>query len=147
MSREIKFRVWDKDRKLIGYNRFEPGRWSCQMLKGGGSGEWLNGVLHGVHMDQYTGLQDRNAKDIYEGDLTHGDGSPVWFKVEFVDGSFCLIPIHAHGIDAVDRWSDGKATKVMPLHLVAKHSRRFNLEVFGNIHENPELLRSAEDGK
>src|SRR5215216_5734051 len=48
MSREIKFRVWDKDGKLIGFNRFEKGRWQCQILRAaGGSDEWSNGVLHG----------------------------------------------------------------------------------------------------
>ena len=70
MSREIKFRVRGKDGRLIGYIRFESGRWQCQMLKAaGGSEEWSSGVLHGPHMDQSTGLADKNGVEIYEGDI------------------------------------------------------------------------------
>ena len=69
--RAIKFRVWDGNGKLIGFNRFDKGRWSCQMLKDGGSGEWSNDVLHGPQMDQFTGLTDKNGVEIYERDVLH----------------------------------------------------------------------------
>jgi hypothetical protein len=45
----IKFRVRRKDGSLIGYIRFESGRWQCQMLKAaGGSGvvKWRSTRLH-----------------------------------------------------------------------------------------------------
>jgi hypothetical protein len=75
MSREIKFRVWDKDGKLIGFNRFEKGRWQCQILRAaGGSDEWSNGVLHGPQIDQYTDIKDSNGKEIYERDVLRVEG-------------------------------------------------------------------------
>jgi uncharacterized phage protein (TIGR01671 family) len=97
-------------------------------------------ISEGFTLLQYTGIKDANGREIYEGDITHGEGSPVWFKVEFVDGSFCLVPIHAHGEDVVARWTAAKATQIMPLHLVAKAGGPQGLEVIGNIYENPEFL-------
>ena len=57
MSRPVKFRVRDAKGKLIGFNRFYQGRWQCQMLDGRGSGAWSNGVLHGMRIEQFTGLK------------------------------------------------------------------------------------------
>ena len=94
--RTIKFRVWDKDRKLIGYNRFEKGRWSCQMLKGGGSGEWSNGVLHGQAIDQYTGLRDKNGVEIYECDLLQLPDAKGLLWVESHIGAFVAAILQHH---------------------------------------------------
>lgn len=68
---------------------------------------------------QYTGLKDKNGKNIFEGDvLSHPmfSSKPV---VSFVDGSFILIGEN-------------------DLHMRTGFHRG---EVTGNIHDNPELLR------
>lgn len=59
--REIKFRAWDKDNKgwLIDISQ-----WTVQDLNNSGSLPGDNFTIM-----QYTGLKDKNGKEIYEGDI------------------------------------------------------------------------------
>jgi len=81
---------------------------------------------------QFTGLKDRNGKEIWEGDIVkykYQDGSDEEnnfdehkSKIEFVEGQFYPRP---HQIECEDYWYS---------------YRLFDFEVIGNIWENPELL-------
>ena len=68
---------------------------------------------------QYTGLKDKNGKDIYEGDIfTITTGEEETNIVEFYNGEYFLLD---HGLN-LSKWNnDGK--------------------VIGNIYENPELVK------
>lgn len=79
-----------------------------------------------IGRDLYTGLKDKNDKEIYEGDiiqinfLLFKKSKPIW-KVVFRDANFMLQNIREHifvGLNATP--SSG--------------------EIIGNIYENPELL-------
>lgn len=124
--REIKFRAWDTQRK-------EMKKPSPNMLIESYSGIpfWQFGYdpvepMNWIVM-QFTGLKDKNGKEIYEGDITRGT-----FRTEF--GS-----IEAETIAAVE-WKDEKACFVCVINgdwfFLGKH-----LEVIGNVWENPELLK------
>ena len=74
---------------------------------------------------EFTGLTDKNGKKIFEGDIvktSHG-GSTYYAKIEWDDGSFWVTN---HDIQ-------------MPSY-ISEVSKTY-LEVIGNIHDNPELLK------
>ena len=93
-------------------------------------------IQHTVNPDtvgQYTGRNDRNGKEIYEGDIALMDYS------DFNTGK-------DGQTYAVVRWIDDRAAFVWDagLNYYADMRNADNVEICGNIHDNPELL---EDGK
>lgn len=77
---------------------------------------------------QYTGLKDKNGVEIYECDVVNiknARGVAV-MTVEFIGSSFELVHTELRGLHAS----------------VADMLRGNEIEVIGNIYENPELLES-----
>ncbi|EIZ3140936.1 hypothetical protein MPC45_001618 [Listeria monocytogenes] len=78
---------------------------------------------------QYTGLKDKNGKKIFEGDIVN---------CKFFDRMVGDIAGVINFIDCVWAVSDFKNKRLYQLIDVD------NIEVIGNIHENPELLEGTE---
>lgn len=78
---------------------------------------------------QFTGLQDANGVDIYEGDILANKEGAMIMKVEWHDkySSFCLTN---------PKW----AYK----HFFGEAIEANKTIVFGNIHQNPELLNAGK---
>ena len=115
MSRDIKFKLWDIDQKrFISSNderlffEFEKG----QIYQNGSN------VTEYYTLLQFTGLQDNNGQDIYEGDVIEDDehyyGAVYWCN----DSSmWCVTDVGGLCDFSLDK------------------------KIIGNIYENPEFLR------
>lgn len=128
--REIKFRVWNEEFKLFD-----------TLLKDDYYGDGNIGFVDcfvGNEEDiweQFTGLHDKNGREIYEGDVVkvYGFSKVTVGKVIYEDYYFTLDGFCDTGTDRPEMaFSEGEF--------------EVNYEVIGNIHENPELLEVV-DGK
>ena len=138
MNRDIKFRLWSK----IGKKFIETNNPDLDFVINN------NGYLYSIEnfygeiyilpqMDievlQFTGLQDRNGKEIYEGDILKYN-FPYDGRLKHVSSVKFLETEASFGIK--DRYENE-----IPLYRIAANNY---FEVIGNIYENEELLKSEE---
>lgn len=136
MNRDIKFRVWNTVDKVMYYPKNSMLMWNNNSWAFHGSDNpqdvrigWKSfGDNKNAILQQFTGLKDKNGKDIYEGDICIGwrfgsneDGKKYPFKVE---------------------WCQLNAGDDMDLDSYGFHFNPYynEYEIIGNIFENPELL-------
>ena len=117
--REIKFRGYDEENKCWRYGHlFETveGIRRCYNIV---EGREVKYYVSPESIGQYTGLHDKNGKEIYEGDILQSDGGLVG-KVVFDDGTF--------------------SCRSKKLLFWSASGFEDDLTI-GNIHENPELIK------
>ena len=137
MSREIKFRAFVNEIKLMGK--------VCELYCDGGV--VIDNYEYplqpsSIELTQYTGLKDKDGKEIYEGDIVRAfsvcdmvydycfekDNDPTkFYEIVFNDGCFQF--------KGEKQWSDGSND-----WRSIENVELFKVEVIGNIYENPELL-------
>lgn len=133
--REIRFRAWDNKEKafVTEYNDGSNGMilfrgndkpiatWKELTCACGGCGGCMDSYkdTDDIEVMQYTGLKDKNGKEIYEGDIVLFDNN--LFSVEWnVNGSWCYMRHPKPFLTQIRYWES---------------------EVIGNIYENPELIK------
>ena len=135
MSRQLKFRAWDKDYKEMLDNIIIY------------QGEVYKNTMPvavsplNAELMQYTGLKDKNGKEIYEGDVVkykfafYRDISKVEFNQDIA--AFDMVSIKELDDNSSMRAFKKGSRRGFNKNLVAGFDY---VEVIGNIYENPELL-------
>lgn len=125
--RVLKFRIWDKENKQIHY---------CDAMGIMDNGIWFENSNFDTdnHNDdeaadvmQFTGLHDKNGKEIYEGDIVRQE---KWVSVGKYAPSIGVIKYKSVGFtcECIGDWHGSNA------------DLNGNAEIIGNIYENTELL-------
>lgn len=121
--REIKFRAWDGEK--MNYEVDMLSKWGA-IKKGYSSTPWIEEASAGFSM-QYTGLKDKNGKEIYEGHIitiknnyynpSKGDSPTLLLEVKQEAGAYVIGDYLLREFESSE------------------------MEIVGDIHENPELLK------
>lgn len=124
MSREIKFRVWDiENKEMLNVQEldFEPTFYGGRIaIRPDQYSDYFD--TEDMILMQYTGFNDRCGKEIYENDIVYVSGEDENAIIEWDEETARFI-IHFDGwITDFDNY----------------HGKE--LEVMGNIYNNPELL-------
>ena len=120
MSREIKFRIWN------GEEMQKP----CDTFMVATSGQIYNCGLNVTEiytLMQYTGLKDKNGVEIYEGDIVR--------KLKINNEKEITGVVVYHHLEYTTN-----PTYDYKINSVLDYTQEI-IEVIGNIHENPELLK------
>ena len=136
MNREIKFRAYDKEDERMTYFDDEDYLYHCPFIlrleqvfkKDSNYDDYedfeYKDVTDKIELMQYTGLHDKNGKEIYEGDIV-GDNKIKWIvKWNKHRMGFSLYPTTEQLYDE------------MPINV----ENKLGFKILGNIYDNPELL-------
>ena len=141
--REIKFRVWDKilrvmENVLVFYHNNQE----VYFIHKGCS---QNRAIPNVELMQFTGLKDKNEKEIYEGDI-------VEILAENQQVNRLIVKYGIAQREMASNWLVDIPSFYFELNpggfkafpIVVNWNRKHDLEmmkIIGNIYENPELLK------
>ena len=122
--RPIKFRAWDATKKKMLFHLDTCGdtaRFFDDLKQ-------IHDGYGRMHLMQYTGLKDKNGKEIYEGDMLHSNLLNSTYEIKFGEykdrdyaTGFYGLPLDKHDLEIETSFG--------------------NDEIIGNIYETPELLK------
>lgn len=132
MTRQIKFRAWDEENEKFFYTDDGHGFEFCLSPI---AGNYVTKLTDETLLDsdiswqQFTGIRDKNGKDIYEGDIVKDKDD------EAFNSKGLIYQIKWNNLYASFGLFHQDSCKYSDLILVSE------MGIIGNIYENPELLK------
>jgi uncharacterized phage protein (TIGR01671 family) len=118
MNREIKFRAWIPEEKRMEHLEFHITAYGETISFGHEKHDWI--------IMQFTGLHDRNGKEIYEGDIC---------KLYNSMGLYFIVEVRI-----VDGCAEIYVSELKQRDYLKCYTVNYAVDVIGNIYSNPELL-------
>lgn len=130
MDREVKFRGFrDKTEEWVyGYLVIREEPYLHDIIDPIGNRSKMTYAIRRGSEGQFTGLHDKNGKEIFEGDIVRHEGKN--YEITFTCGGFAADGFYDTGQD-------------YPSEFFSEFAQTRS-EVIGNIYENPELLEVDE---
>lgn len=138
--REIKFRAWNPDSKTMSY--------MGHLQIGANSWVFFNDEASVAYSDrsklmQYTGLIDKNRKEIYQGDLlmfTNPEGESFYQGIAEVTAKSC-----GYSFNPIPDLTEHEMMINCYDSSMFWHRPEEDIEVIGNIYEHPHLLEKQDE--
>jgi len=136
-----KFRAWDKTRNEMNYKVMvgncdtDDENWTCPII-------WIEEKKDWLHFDDYdsimqsTGLFDKKGVEIFEGDIISDGHTSRDIRHHQMFGFYT---IDGNGYEEFF----GDTASLEDFEEVSKYMSE-NIEIIGNVYENPELLEDKE---
>lgn len=126
MTREIKFRAWNENtKKMIDLLKITPLALDPTLITDGLFLPFSDELI----LMQFTGLRDKNGKEIYEGDVLSTEADPPRICEIKYDDKFGAFMVG---------WQPHAFYSKLAEYAYFNNDE---IKVIGNIHENPELVK------
>ncbi len=136
----------DNNNWIYGYACFDSSKENAAIINKQGGNEMQHWAVDPETVSEFTGLHDRNGKEIYENDVLSFDKIAHIYKncpitvigvVVYANGRYEVETKNVINHNFLEQSSIHFGIKVMDwIHLPEFHKS----EIIGNIYENPELL-------